>query len=101
MYSTPGAVRNAAALDRLQPDAVPGGKGLLMDAMVTASNGVPISHELLFASLFHPGRGIVVPCDPSGRVDLNSLSERLKNAYLGARALVGREYAFPTVQTRH
>lgn len=74
-----------------------------MDAMVTANKGysAPESHELLFASLFHPGRGIAVPCDSSGRVDLNALSERLKNAYLGARALVGREYAFPTVQHRH
>ncbi len=74
-----------------------------MNAMVSADNGnsAPGSHELLFASLFHPGRGIAVPCDPSGKVDLNALPERLKNAYLGARALVGREYAFPTVHSRH
>ncbi len=74
-----------------------------MNAIVIAGSGssVPQSHELLFASLFHPGRGIAVPCDASGQVDLNALSERLKNAYLGARALVGREYAFPTVHCRH
>lgn len=58
-------------------------------------------HELLFASLFHPGRGIVVPCDPDGQVDLNNLTERLRNAYFGARALIGREYAFPQVQRTH
>ncbi len=74
-----------------------------MNAIATADtrNRVPHSHELLFASLFHPGRGIAVPCDASGRVDLDALPERMRNAYLGARALVGREYAFPTVHSRH
>lgn len=55
------------------------------------------SHELRFASLYHSGRGVVVPCDASGRVDMDALPERLRNAYLGARAMVGREYLFPTV----
>lgn len=55
-------------------------------------------HHLLFASLFHPGRGISVPCDAHGVVHMDELSERLKNAYLGARALVGREYALPIVE---
>ena len=32
---------------------------------------------------------------------MNELSERLKTAYLGARALVGREYAFPVVVPLH
>ncbi|MDH5338703.1 MAG: hypothetical protein OEW22_02920 [Rubrivivax sp.] len=59
------------------------------------------SHELRFASLYQPGRGVVVPCDATGRVDLDALSERLLNAYLGARAMVGREYAFPVVQRTH
>lgn len=61
----------------------------------------PVAHELLFVSLFHPGRGIAVPCDAAGHVDLDRLSERLRNAYLGARALVGREYAYPTVHSTH
>lgn len=58
-------------------------------------------HELLFASLFHSGRAIAVPCDADGRVDLDHLTERLRNAYFGARALVGREYAYPTVHRAH
>jgi hypothetical protein len=58
-------------------------------------------HHLLFASLFHPGRGIAVPCDAHGEVHMDELSERLKNAYLGARALVGREYALPVVEPMH
>ncbi len=66
------------------------------------SNGPsPAKHELLFASLYHPGRGIAVPCDADGHVDLNTLTERLRNAYFGARALVGREYAYPTVHRAH
>lgn len=32
---------------------------------------------------------------------MDELSERLKNAYLGARALVGREYALPIVEPMH
>lgn len=59
------------------------------------------SHELRFASLYHSGRGVVVPCDASGKVDMDALPERMRNAYLGARAMVGREYLFPTVQCAH
>jgi hypothetical protein len=61
----------------------------------------PVSHVLRFDSLFHPGRGVAVPCDATGHVDLDALSERLRTAYLGARAMVGREYACPTVQQAH
>lgn len=56
------------------------------------------AHELRFVSLYRPGRGVSVPCDATGRVDLDGLSDRLRTAYLGARAMVGREYAYPTVQ---
>ncbi len=55
------------------------------------------SHVLRFASLHDPGRGICVPCDEAGRVDIDALTDRLRMAYLRARAMVGREYAFPTV----
>jgi len=55
-------------------------------------------HLLLFASLHHQGRGISVPCDEIGNVDMDSLTLRLRNAYLGARAMVGRDYSRPTVQ---
>jgi len=60
-----------------------------------------IAHQLRFASLFNPGRGVAVPCDSNGKVDIDHLSERLKNAYLGARALVGREYSVPTIEAMH
>lgn len=57
--------------------------------------------ELRFASLFHPGRGVAVPCDAAGQVNLDALSERLRSAYFGARAMVGREYAHPVVRPVH
>ncbi len=58
-------------------------------------------HELRFTSLCNPGRGLSVPCDSGGHVNLDLLTERLKNAYLGARAMIGREYAYPTVHRVH
>ncbi len=58
-------------------------------------------HELIFGSLYDHGRGIVVPCDATGKVDIDSLSERMRAAYFGARAMIGREYAYPTVHVAH
>jgi hypothetical protein len=60
-----------------------------------------VPHLLRFMSLYDHGRGVSVPCDESGVVDMDSLSERLRVAYLGARAMVGREYSLPTVQIAH
>ena len=54
--------------------------------------------ELRFQSLFHSGRGFAFPCDPKGQVDLNQLSDRARNNYLYARAMVGRELTAPAVQ---
>ncbi|MBI2771434.1 MAG: hypothetical protein HYX47_17550 [Burkholderiales bacterium] len=55
-------------------------------------------YELCFRSLFNSGRGFAFPCDCQGHVDLDGLSERARNNYLFARALVGRELAAPEVQ---
>lgn len=70
-------------------------------ARSTSPAAPALSHELRFDSLFHPGRGVTVPCDASGQVDMDQLTERLRNAYLGARAMVGREYACPRVLPAH
>ena len=74
-------------------------------AVRPANQAIPalpaLSHVLRFDSLFHPGRGVAVPCDAAGHVDMDTLSERLRNAYLGARAMIGREYGYPTVQLAH
>jgi hypothetical protein len=54
--------------------------------------------ELRFQSLFDSGRGYSFPCDPTGHVDLNELSESARNNYLYARAMVGRELAVPALR---
>ncbi|MGZ5785711.1 MAG: hypothetical protein ACXWJM_07305 [Ramlibacter sp.] len=54
--------------------------------------------ELRFQSLFDSGRGYAFPCDPEGRVDLDHLSDRARNNYLYARAMVGRELSVPAVR---
>ena len=54
--------------------------------------------EIRFQSLFNEGRALAFPCDCGGRVDLDAVSERERNNYLFARAMVGREYAMPQVR---
>ncbi len=54
--------------------------------------------ELRFESLFRQGSGLSFPCDPSGQVDLESLSERARANYHRAHAGVGREYAHPRIE---
>jgi hypothetical protein len=54
--------------------------------------------QLCFRSLFQSGRGFSFPCDPQGRVDMDLLSERARNNYLFARAMVGRDLAVPAVE---
>ena len=53
--------------------------------------------ELRFRSLFQEGRALAFTCDADGRIDLDRLSDRGRERYLYARALVGREYAQPEV----
>ena len=54
-------------------------------------------YELRFESLFQAGRGLAFPCDAHGGVTLDRLSDRARQNYLFARAVVGREYATPIV----
>ncbi|MBG9388439.1 hypothetical protein [Caenimonas aquaedulcis] len=56
------------------------------------------SFFLCFRSLYQSGRGFSFPCDDRGRVDLDGLSEVSRNNYLYARAMIGRELAFPAVE---
>ena len=53
--------------------------------------------EIRFQSLFHEGRGMVFPCDAEGQVNMDVLSERGRCNYLFARAMVGREFASPSL----
>jgi len=54
--------------------------------------------EIRFSSLHAVGRWLAFPCDAQGHVDLDALSERACLNYLYARALVGRDYSFPSVR---
>jgi hypothetical protein len=54
--------------------------------------------QLCFRSLFGQGRGYAFPCDPQGKVDMDRLTERMRNNYLFARAMVGRELQVPAVE---
>ena len=54
-------------------------------------------YELRFKSLFDEGRAFSFPCDIAGQVDMDTLSDRARNNYLYARAVVGRELSMPAV----
>ena len=54
--------------------------------------------EVRFESLSAERSSLSFPCDGDGRFDLDCASERSRNDYLFARALVGRDFARPTVR---
>jgi hypothetical protein len=60
-------------------------------------NAAATAFELRFQSLFHEGRGLAFPCDASGQVDLDMLTERARCNYFFARSVIGREFAHPAV----
>lgn len=53
--------------------------------------------ELRFDPLFDGGRAMSFPCDRSGCVDLDALTDRARCNYLFARAATGRDFAWPSV----
>jgi hypothetical protein len=55
------------------------------------------THQIRFQSLHHEGRALAFPCDAQGHVELDALSDRARHNYLFARAVVGREYAYPAI----
>lgn len=56
---------------------------------------------LHFSSLLHSGRELAFPCDEHGVVDLDILPTRIRNNYLYARAMLGREFAWPRICGMH
>jgi hypothetical protein len=66
--------------------------------LFSSAPGQPDS-ELRFAHRRNRDQSLAFPCDAAGRVDLDALDERKRNLYLFARALMGRDYAFPVVTT--
>ena len=61
-------------------------------------NPTPSRYELRFQSLFNSGRAFSFPCNREGHVDLDGLGDRVRENYLYARAVVGRELATPAIQ---
>jgi hypothetical protein len=57
------------------------------------------SHEITYQSLYR-GPSLRFPCDERGEVALDALSERARDNYLYARAVVGVEYAYPSICPR-
>jgi hypothetical protein len=55
------------------------------------------AYELYFPSLSLSCHALSFPCDERGQVRLDALSERARNNYLYARALMGHDYGLPTV----
>ena len=56
------------------------------------------AYELRFQSLFDEGRAFAFPCDAAGHVNMDALSDRARQNYLYARAVIGREVAMPAVR---
>jgi len=54
---------------------------------------------LRFRPIVDGGSGCAFPCDAAGRVDLDALSEQVRDAYLYARAVTGREFSAPTIES--
>jgi hypothetical protein len=62
----------------------------------------PCSRQFLlcFRPLADSGRSFRFPCDAGGRVNLDGMSERVRNNYFYARAMIGRELERPAVEAR-
>ena len=54
--------------------------------------------ELRYQSLFNEGRAYSFPCDATGQVNMDALSERARHNYFYVRTVVGREFATPAVR---
>jgi hypothetical protein len=68
-------------------------------ACASRSQTEPASFVLLFRSLIQSGQAFAFACDPHGCVDMDGMSERTRNNYLYARAMIGRELHHPSVQS--
>ncbi|KNZ34522.1 MAG: hypothetical protein AD742_00320 [Methylibium sp. NZG] len=56
-------------------------------------------YELRYQSLFNEGRAYSFPCDATGQVDMDALSDRARHNYFYVRTVVGREFATPAVRS--
>lgn len=62
------------------------------------SRRVGQSHELCFRFLHENGKAMAFPCTATGDADMDSLSDQARCNSPFARAVVGRQFAWPAVQ---
>ena len=55
------------------------------------------THYLFFGGLFPTVRSLLFPCDSGGHVEMDEMSERARENYLFARAVVGCDHRVPLV----
>ena len=55
------------------------------------------NYELRFTSLSNERRDFAFPCDETGQVDIDELTDRGRTNYFYARAVVGKELSAPIV----
>ncbi|MBT2302071.1 hypothetical protein J7E70_16530 [Variovorax paradoxus] len=65
--------------------------------MTTGATQPAAAYHLRFRSLSHEEKQFTCPCDASGHVVMDELSELARSNYLFARATVGRVYAPPEI----
>ena len=65
--------------------------------MTAGAIGHAAAFHLRFRPIFRGANEFTCPCDATGRVVMDELSERACRSYLFARAMVGRAYAPPEV----
>jgi hypothetical protein len=60
----------------------------------------PACHELRFPSLHRAGYSYAFPCNESGSVDLDTLSEQARKNYFYARSTIGKDFATPEISAK-
>jgi hypothetical protein len=75
----------------------PRARGELFVEPHLSSVSSPSAFELRFRSLSLSEPGFAFPCDADGHVPIDDLSDRLRNNYFYARAVVGSELSWPVV----
>jgi hypothetical protein len=69
----------------------------MIESSTTSSASHSGAFQLCFRSLRN-GRDFAFHCDASGEVDLDGMTEQMRNDYFYARAMRGRELSYPAVE---
>jgi len=70
-----------------------------MNEVKTGASGAAdaAAYELRFQSLHDAAHAYAFPCDASGHVDMDALSDSARENYLFARIVIGHEFSTPAV----